>query len=92
MLFKIRTKLPDDKLIAILSNFIPVGWEVFTVSPHGNSIKIRRPYPPTAINFNADGYEYNELSFNPTKTAHYLTAIDNGIIFDSEYIITLKTL
>lgn len=65
-----------EDLLDVIRPDIPQGWEVFSFhieKQKGYScVKIRTPYGPDEMQFNEDGYKYDDLFLHPEQTKHYL--------------------
>ena len=61
------------------------GWEVFKVynDEHIFAVKIRKPYEKGEIDFNEDGYKYEQIFLNVMNTRDYLFLKSKGYNVDA---------
>ena len=61
------------------------GWEVFKVynDEHIFAVKIRKPYEKGEIDFNEDGFKYEQIFLNVMNTRDYLLLKSKGYNVDA---------
>ena len=61
------------------------GWKVFKVynDEHIFAVKIRKPYEKDEINFNEDGFKYEQIFLNVMNTRDYLFLKSKGYNVDA---------